>query len=388
MIKKLRRTWAEIDLDALKQNYKNIRGLVAPTTKIMAVVKADAYGHGDVRVAHALDRQGADWFAVSSISEAARLRDAGIEKPILILGYTPISRAYQLHQLQITQTVYSYEYGKKLSDALCDVGEIDIHIKIDSGMSRLGYFGENAVQEIADTVKLPNLKADGIFTHFTCADEFDDESVAFTQEQYRIFTDIISKLEQKGIVFALHHCCNSAATLCRPEYHMDMVRPGLIMYGIDPTGKSPVQLTPVMRFKSVVGMVKEKQAGNVVSYGNTYRLDKPTRIATVPIGYADGYHRALSNKGYLCRDGQKLPIIGRICMDQLMVDAGDTDLKIGDELIVFGTEKDGVTAADLAKLCDTIPYELICVLGKRVQRVYVQDGKVRHIVDYMVEENH
>jgi len=388
MIKQLKRTWAEIDLDALKQNYKNIRSLIAPATKIMAVVKADAYGHGDVRIAHVLERQGADWFAVSSISEAIRLRDSGVEKPILILGYTPISRAYQLHELQVTQTVYSPDYAQSLSDALQGVGEIDIHIKVDSGMSRLGFFGEDAADQIAQAVSLPNLHADGIFTHFTCADEFDEDSIAFTKSQYEFFADVVQKLEQKGITFSLRHCCNSAATLCYPEFHMDMVRPGIIMYGIDPTGKSPIELTPVMRFKSVVGMVKQKGAGSVLSYGNTYTLQKDTTVATVPIGYADGYHRALSNKGYLCHAGVKLPIIGRICMDQLMVDATGADLKIGDELVVFGTKEDGVTASDLAALCDTIPYELICVLGKRVQRVYVQGGKVRHIVDYMVEENH
>ena len=388
MIKQLKRTWAEIDLDALKNNYKNIKGLLSPNTKLMAVVKADAYGHGDVRVAHALERQGADWFAVSSISEATRLRQAGIEKPILILGYTPVECASELYFMELTQTVYSLDYATRLNEALNGVGQIDVHIKIDSGMSRLGFFDQDMVDEILQVVALKNLRANGIFTHFTSADEFQPKDTQFTKQQFDFFMEVVAKLEQKGVHFSLRHCCNSAASMCYPQYHLDMVRPGIIMYGIDPTGKSPIPLCPVMRFKSVVSLVKTKKKGSFVSYNNTYQLQKDTKIATVPIGYADGYQRALSSKGYLCYQGVKLPILGRVCMDKLMVYATDVPLKEGDELMVFGTQKDGITAADLAAVCGTSPYELVCILGKRVQRVYLQGGKVRDVVDYMIEENH
>lgn len=378
----LKRTWAEIDLDALTYNYHQIKQLLSPSTRFCAVVKADAYGHGDLRCAHALDRAGADWFAVSNLIEGIRLRGAGIEKPILILGYTPAERAADLCHYELTQTVYSLDFAKQLSAALNGVGSIDIHIKIDTGMSRLGFFGPDAVFQIAQTCSLPNLHATGIFTHFTSADGPTQKDEDFTALQHQRFVDTLALLKQQHITFEICHCCNSAATMLHPNYHMDMVRPGLILYGVDPTEQSHLDLRPVMRVKSVISMLKEKQAGEYVSYGNTYQLPAYTKIATIPVGYADGYQRALSNKGKVVVNNQIAPVIGRICMDQMMVDVTGIDCKVGDEVILFGTPKDGITAWQVANICDTIPYELLCILGKRVPRVYLKKGKIQEVVDY------
>ena len=371
--RQIKRTWAEIDLDAIEENYRAIRSLLGPQTKLMAVVKADAYGHGDAETAAALQTQGADWFAVSTLTEAISLREGGITRPILILGFTPVECAADLLHYQIAQTVFSLDYAQELEAALTGRPEkLAVHIKVDSGMSRLGFFGPGAVAEIAAACALPHLAEEG------------DSQRAHTRRQYQRFMAVVDALAARGVTFALRHCCNSAGTLNWPEYHLDMVRPGLILYGIAPCKNERISLRPAMRLKTVVTLVKTVAPGEYVSYGNTYETTRPTRIATLAIGYADGYQRALSAKGAAVIHGRRAPVLGRVCMDQLMVDVSQIpDVCRGDEAILFGTAEDGLTAAQVAATCGTIPYELTCILGRRVQRIYLRGGQVVDVLDYL-----
>ncbi|ERJ00999.1 alanine racemase [Bittarella massiliensis] len=383
--RQIKRTWAEIDLDAIEENYRAIRSLLGPQTKLMAVVKADAYGHGDAETAAALQSQGADWFAVSTLTEAISLREGGIHRPILILGFTPVECVGDLVRHRIAQTVFSLDYARELEQALAGGEErLDIHIKVDSGMSRLGFFGPQAVEEIAQVTALPHLRAEGIFTHFSVADEEGTAPEEHTRLQYRRFMEVVEALEGRGIAFPLRHCCNSAGTLNWPAFHLDMVRPGIILYGIAPCKNERIPLRPAMRLKTVVTLVKTVAPGEFVSYGNTYETQRPTRIATLAVGYADGYQRALSSKGSVVLHGQVAPVLGRVCMDQMMVDVSHIPgVCRGDEAILFGAEEDGLTAAQLAETCGTIPYELTCILGRRVQRIYLRGGQVVDVLDYI-----
>lgn len=375
----LKRTWATIDLRALQQNFRAIRQLLSPDCRMIPVIKADAYGHGSERCALALVDAGAEMMAVSNFEEALKLRDAGVELPILILGYTPPELAKELAAAHIVQTLLDEEYARRLSVAAsaADV-TVDAHIKLDTGMSRLGFWFQDAerdvdtVDAIERTCRLPHLAIDGIFTHFTSADEADGG--ALTDRQFADFQTAIARLEARGIHFHMRHCCNSAATLGCPEKHLDAVRPGLILYGLYPDAflKDAVALRPVMQMKSVISMLKTVPAGAEISYGRTYRADREMRVATVPIGYADGYPRAAGNRGYMLVAGKKAPVIGRVCMDQCMLDVTDIpDVYEGMTVTVFG-EDGGATLAveEVAAWQNTISYEIVCLVSKRVPRVY------------------
>lgn len=373
----LHRTWAEIDIDALIHNFRIIKD-EAGSARLMAVVKADAYGHSARNIAPVLEENGASAFAVSNIEEAITLRGCGITKPILILGYTPVSMAAQLYLNDITQSVYSPEYAKDLSDkATADGVNVKIHIKLDTGMGRIGFdCRDDSLSGINDAIAaatLPGFKFDGIFTHFAESDRSAANEDGFTDGQYGRFLRGIECFKAAGINPGVCHCCNSAAFCLDKEKHLDFCRPGIILYGLTPSPELnlPEDFIPVMTVKSVVSMVKEIKPGDTVNYGRTFKAEKPMRVATVTAGYADGYPRMLSNKGYVLINGRRAKIIGRICMDQMSVDISDIDgVKQGDEVILFGKE---LPVEELALICGTINYEIVCGISPRVPRIIIKN---------------
>ena len=375
-----KRCWAEIDLEALSENYHNIRRLLTPGCKYLAIVKADGYGHGAGTVAAHLQREGADWFGVATLEEGLRLRKSGIVRPILVLGYTDPTAAPVLSCNTITQTLFSEEYAQQLAaeahKANC---RVDCHVKIDTGMCRLGFDAEapETVPVIAALAKESDLHITGIFTHFSVADDLSENSKDFTHLQFVRFARICNLLKDAGVDVGLRHCCNSAGSLLHPEYHLDMCRIGISQYGLDPDPclRGVLPMKPAMSLYAVVTMVKEIPMGATVSYGRTYTASSPRRIATVPIGYADGYSRALSNVAYMIIRGRKAPIVGRVCMDQLMLDVTDIpETHAGDRVTVVGTDGGcSVTFDDLAKWIGTINYEVICGISKRVPRLIKVD---------------
>ena len=372
----LHRTWAEIDLDALVRNFDIIKK-EAEGAKVMAVVKADAYGHSVRIVAPILEQHGADFFAVSNIEEAITLRGCGITRPILILGYTPVSMAAQLYLNDIAQCVYSPEYAAALSERACADGvKIKAHIKLDTGMSRLGFdCRDEKLSGIEDAIAAAKLKGfifEGIFTHFAVSDRTETSEDGFTDKQYSRFCNAVKQFEAVGLTPKYRHCCNSAAFCLDKDKHFDMCRPGIILYGLTPSSdlKLKEDFIPVMTVKSVVSMVKTIGKGDTVSYGKTFTAEKQMKIATVTAGYADGYPRLLSNKGYVLINGKRANIIGRVCMDQMSVDVTDIDeVKQGDEVILFGKT---LPVEELADMCGTINYEIICGISPRVPRITVK----------------
>lgn len=385
----LKRTWAVINLDNLEFNIAKIKQKLPAQTKIMGVVKADGYGHGDRMVAKTLLDCGLDFFGVSNLDEALSLRNAGINCDILILGFTPVQMAAILAAYNITQTVFSSEYATLLNKE-CERLDIKVkaHIKIDTGMSRIGIVESksSALQEVLDIFSMNRLNISGIFTHLSSADSFDESSVEYTNRQIEHFEGLLTKLNNMGIEIPLKHVQNSAGIAFISNIHYDYARAGIIMYGVAPSDeKLSFEVKPVMELKSVVSMVKYIDSGTAVSYGRKYVSDKRIKIATVPIGYADGYPRSLSNKGYMLVNGKRANIIGNVCMDQLMLDVSDIDdVKMGDIVTVVG--KDGgeqIGFGELASLISSISYEMMCLIGKRVPRVYKKNGETIAVVEYI-----
>ena len=384
----LSRTWAEINLDNIKHNYELIRSNLDKSTKFMAVVKADAYGHGSKIISQELEKLGADWFAVSNIEEALQLRGFGISKPILILGYTPPHLAKYLSESNISQTILDENYANELLEqAKQDNIKINVHIKVDTGMSRVGFYHHNIndvmIEKIANCFDNDYLIPEGIFTHFATADFDNDEDGKHTNNQYNLFIDCINRLKNKNINFSIHHCANSAATLKHKNYHLDMVRPGIILYGLQPSSYfGEFDLRPAFTLKSVVSLIKTMECGDTVSYGKTFVAENKMKVATIPVGYADGYSRSLSNKGYIIVNGKKANILGRVCMDQMIVDITDINgVNVGDEVILFGDDK--LTIDEYSALCNTINYETVCLVGKRVPRVYFKNNKEVSVVNFI-----
>ena len=368
------RTWTEIDLSNLEHNYRALRAMLPQGCRFLGVVKADAYGHGAVQVARRLETLGAEYLAVACLDEALELRQAGITTPILILGYTPTERAEALLDNGITQTVYDVEMARALSNAAAAAGKtLKIHVKADTGMSRLGWLcgGEDqsaAVEAIAQVCALPGLEAEGIYTHFANADGDED----YTMLQFTRFLDLLEALKERGITFAIRHCAASAAALKFPCTHLDMVRPGIALYGHypDPSceGLDGPGLRPVMTLKTRVASVKAVPAGTPVSYGCTHVLDRETKLAALTIGYADGLPRLCSDRLEVLVKGSRAPIVGRICMDMCMADVTGLDVAPGDEVEVFGEH---LPIEDVAALAGTIQYELLCAVSPRVHRAYL-----------------
>jgi len=379
-------TWAEIDLNAYAHNITELRRITDKDARLMAVVKADGYGHGALEVARVALQNGAEYLGVARINEAVQLRAAGLDAPILIFGYTPPEQAETLIKYDLIQTVYSYKAARVLSEYAVKKGtKICVHIKVDSGMGRLGVLlnsnnndgshnspPKDTVEAIESISCLPGLTVGGIFTHFATADDADK---SYARTQLEVFRDFIDILGRRGLDLPLKHAANSGALINLPESHLDMVRPGIATYGLYPSAevdKNRVALKPVMTLKSRIIQLKKVPAGFNVSYGITYQTPKPTTIATVPVGYADGFSRLLSNRGHMLVNGHKVPIIGRICMDLTMLDVGGVgEAALEDEVIVFGRQADkSITADDLAAELNTINYEIVSTLTGRVARIY------------------
>ena len=393
MLDFLRRTWAQINLDALDNNITQIKSVIDPSAKLCAVVKADCYGHGYEYTAQQMQESGADWFAVSNLAEALQMRKAGIDRPVLILGYTPPDKVRELVYNDISQAVYSLSYARALSENAALYGvTVNAHIKVDTGMSRIGFLYHDSVEdypvidEIEKVCSLPGINPEGIFTHFSSADCADGE--LFTRLQYDLFLSACDRLAARGIYFEIRHCSNSAGILNYREMNFDMVRAGIILYGLYPSSavERPVKLLPVMELKTVISMLKTVPAGTPVSYGRTFTAEHEMRIATVPIGYADGYPRRLSNKMSMLVNGHRAPVIGNVCMDQTMLDVtGIDNVFEGKQITVFG--KDGgayISVDELAEKAGLINYEVLCSLSRRVPRVYIKNGSVFETTDYML----
>lgn len=371
----LRRTWAEIDVSALKHNLSVLKNL-SRNSKITCVVKANSYGHDDNIVVPILNEEGCDWFAVSNIEEAMHIRNLGVDKPILILGYTPVSFAEELHKFNISQCVFSADYAAALSNSAKEKDvTVKIHIKLDTGMGRLGFDCRSdeltEIDSAINSAKLPNLELEGIFTHFAFSDRSEEEEDGFTDEQYARFDKAISLIKSSGLNPDICHCRNSAAILKDEDKEFDLSRAGICLYGLTPSTSLTLKenLIPVMTFKSVVSMVKKIKKGDTVSYGRTFKADNDMTVATVSAGYADGYPRLLSNKGYVLINGKKANILGRVCMDQFIVDISHIEDVFADtEVILFGKD---LPVEKIAAICGTINYEIVCGIAPRVPRIAV-----------------
>ena len=376
----LRRTWAEINLDSLIYNYKKIREKTGPDIRFLGVVKADAYGHGAIMVTKALEENGADYLAVSSMDEAMELRLHDIKMPILILGHTPKDQVERLIDFNITQAVTCKAKAVEYSEEASRLNKtLKIHIKVDTGMSRLGYlcdgdFFENGVTGILEAINMPGLDAEGIFTHFAVSDEPGDKCRAYTEHQFKLFTDVINHVEEmSGKKFRLKHCANTGAVSEYPETYLDMVRPGLLLYGYGEFAKK-MGLKPVMSLKTNISTIKTYPAGTAISYGGIFVTDRTTRVGVLPYGYADGFFRSLSNKCSLMTSAGPAKQLGKICMDMCMIDVSNMQgVTVGSEIEIFGEKNPIETLSDIA---GTIPYELTCAVSKRVPRSYIKDGEV------------
>ena len=379
-MEKCNRVKAVISLDAVEHNFHEMRKNIAQDTKMIAVVKANAYGHGAVQIAHLIQNYDYIWgFATATAEEALALRKAGVMKPILILGIVFDEYYPELVRNHIRPAVCEYEEARKLSAEAVSQGEtVYIHIALDTGMTRIGFADiPESVEEIRKIAALPNLEIEGMFTHFARADEYDRSPAMVQLERYREFS---GRVAEAGVEIPLHHCSNSAGIIRVPEANLSIVRAGITIYGIYPSAQVEtdiVRLAPVMELKSHVTYVKDVEPGTAISYGGTFIADRKLRVATVPVGYADGYPRQLSNKGWVLIHGQKASILGRICMDQFMVDVTDIpDVCKGDEVTLIGRDGDEFISMDeMGELSGRFSYEFACDISTRVPRIYIKDGR-------------
>lgn len=378
-------TWAEINLDNLRFNLNNIKNLLEEDIKICGVIKADAYGHGAVEVAKLLEKEKVDYLAVARTAEGIELRQNGITLPILNLGYTPDEAFEDSIKNKITMTVYSLETAQKINEIAKSLGEkACVHVKIDSGMTRIGFQpNEESVQEIIELNKLEYIDLEGMFTHFATADEVSKEYTYKQANNYKFMSD---KLDEAGVKIAIKHVSNSAAIMDCPDLRLNMGRAGIILYGHYPSDdvfKDRLELRPAMKLKSKIGHIKQVEPGVGISYGLKYTTTGKETIATVPIGYADGFTRIQKNPKVLIK-GEVFDVVGRICMDQIMVRIDkDIDIKVGDEVILFGEGE--VTAERIAKDLGTINYEVLCMISRRVDRVYMENNELVQINSYLLK---
>lgn len=386
MKKILRPAWAEIDLDAIAYNTKNIKELIG-NKELIAVVKANCYGHGTISILPTLLENGVSRFAVAMLSEALEIRENNITAPVMILGFTPLYLGEELVTNNIEQTVYDLEYAKELSNIALKLNKkAKIHIAIDTGMGRIGFLpNKKSIDDITNICSLEGIEVVGIFTHFSTSDE---QNKDYTYEQYSKITNLVDELSRRGINIPLKHVANSGAIIDLPETYLDAVRAGIILYGYYPSNeinKNNLNLKPALTLKATITNVKPLEKGMYISYGRTYKTSRETIVATIPVGYADGYIRKLGENGKVIIDGKFAPIIGRICMDQFMIDVTDIpNVKIGDEVILLG-EKDGLkyNADDMAEKLDTINYEVTCMIKSRIPRVYLKDNTIIDIKNHI-----
>ncbi|TDT63700.1 alanine racemase [Fonticella tunisiensis] len=386
MFEHYRPYYAEINLDNFRHNFREVKRLAAGK-KIIGVIKADGYGHGAVELARVLEEENVDYFAVAVITEAIELRKSGFKKPILILGYTPETFAKEIVEYDITQGVFTYELAEAISkEAQRQNKTARIHIKLDTGMGRVGFLPyEDSVKRIRDISKLKNICMEGIFTHFAASDEKDKSFSYFQMER---FTKMIDILAGEGIEFEIKHMANSAAIIDLKDSYFDAVRPGIMLYGYYPSdevNRDIISLKPVMSLKARIVHIKEVPENTPISYGRKFYTRRMSKIATLPFGYADGYTRLLYGKSHVIVNGRLAPIVGRICMDQCMADVTECgDVNVGDEIIVMGSQNGvSITADDIAANLGTINYEVLCTVSKRVPRVFVENGEIVKVKNYI-----
>ena len=379
------RTWAEIDLDSLAHNIHSIRKVTGANCEIMAAVKADAYGHGVIACSKEMISCGVNRFAVATLDEAIELRHAGITEPILVLNHIDESLFSKSILFDVTHTVYTYKYAELLSNSCKKLNKKSkVHIKIDTGMGRIGFpMNKNTIDTIKEISSLPFIIIEGIYSHFSTADTDDKEYCKF---QYDNFTNICNELERENIEIPYKHIANSAAICNFPDTHFNIVRPGIILYGLLPSNDfytNSVSLKPVMTLKSTVLYIKELDSDMSISYGRNFITDRKSKIATIAVGYGDGYMRALSGKASVIINRERAPVVGNICMDQCMVDITDmkVDVNVGDEVILFGKD---LPANDVAEQAGTISYEIVTSVGRRVPRVYIKNGKIENVLNYLL----
>ena len=379
---------AEVDLNAIAHNVSELRRITSSAARLMAVVKANAYGHGLKEVARKALQNGAAALGVARIDEGIQLRKAGLDAPVLIFGHTPPTLAHNLVEFDLTQTVFSYKTAEPLSRTGIDCGKkIKVHLKVDTGMGRLGLLPDRArssspgsqingpaMSEVESIARLPNLELEGIYTHFATADISDK---SYAQKQFKMFMDFLDRLRRAGLEIPLKHAANSGAIIDMPETHLDMVRAGISIYGLYPSDevhKSRLSLRPAMELKAPIVHLKKVPAGFKISYSSTHETEKPTTIATVPIGYADGLNRLLSSRGHMLVRGHKAPIVGRICMDHTMLDVGHIpEIDLADEVIIFGKQGElSITVDEIASTINTINYEIVSTIMDRVPRIYIE----------------
>lgn len=367
------RTYSIIHLDSVFHNIDTVKKQVGEDTKILAIVKANAYGHGAVSIAKAIQDK-VYGFAVATVREALELRNNGIDNFILILGYACKAEYETMIRNNITFAILSREMAEDISECAVRLNmTARCHIKINTGMNRIGFpVNDESVREIEEICHMSNMDCEGIFMHFATADELDK---TFSRRQFELFMELINKLSDRGITFAIRHCANSAAIMDMPEYKLDMVREGIVLYGLLPSDevRKDIEFKPVMEIKSHVIFVKDLPAGEGISYGRTFVTDRNMRVATIAIGYADGYPRSLSSKGYVLIHGKKAPILGRVCMDQMMVDVTDIPETAVEDVVTIVGEDNGavITVEELAELSNRFNYEFVCDVSERVERKYV-----------------
>lgn len=378
------RVTANVDLDAIRSNILNTRKILEANTMILTIIKADGYGHGAVPIAKALNDI-VDGFGIAIIEEGIELRRAGINKPLLILGYTPKEQYHLLVEYSITQTIFQKSAAYELSkEALRQNKKAKIHIKLDTGMTRIGFDDDlDSLMSIVEIATYEGIEIEGIFSHFACADESDKTSAYKQLQRYLAFVD---KLEAKGVYIPIKHIANSAGIIDMPDARLNMVRSGICTYGLYPSGevnKEAISLKPALEIKTHVSYVKEVEPGVGVSYGSTYVTDKKTTIATIPVGYGDGYPRQLSSKGRVLIHGKTAPIIGRVCMDQFMVDVTEIEnVEQGDVVTIIGREgEEFISVEEVADMAYSFNYEFICNIGKRVPRIYFKNNQIYEIRD-------
>lgn len=385
-----RPVWAEINLDNLNHNIKEVRKNVQKGSLIMAVVKANGYGHGSVEIAKTFLENGADRLAVAILTEAIELRNSGIEAPILVLGYTPNNQFDKVLKYDLIQTIYNYKDAKILSKAAIDMErEALIHIKIDTGMNRIGFPpNKEAIDKIVEINKLANINIEGIYTHFARADERDKE---YTKDQFKKYIDVSNLLKEKGVDIKIKHVSNSAAIIDLEDYNLDMVRAGIMIYGYYPSNevdRENIKLKPAMNLKARVSHIKIVPKETGISYGQIFKTKRKSKIATLPLGYADGFTRLLTGKAEVYVKGKRVKVVGKICMDQCMIDVTEVDdIQVGDEVLIFGYgDEDYPNLNELAEKIETINYEILCMISRRIPRVYISEGKIVKIRDYLLDK--
>ncbi len=382
-----RRAWSEVHLDRLKYNFSVCKKNLQPDCEIMAVVKANAYGHCDKVIAPYLQKLGCKWFAVSNLKEAIHIRDAGIDQNILMLGYSSPEYTSYILDYDINQTITSLEHAKSFEKHIPLNKKIKAHVKIDTGMDRLG-LKYDTIDEYCDIIekinKLSYISLEGIFTHFAVADSDQKDDVEYTKSQQKLFSDIVNELENRNIFIKYKHIFNSAGATYYKDFESSFARYGIMLYGLKPNyfTKLPEELKPVMELKTIVTHIKNISKGDFVGYGRNFEAQDDMKIATLSIGYADGYSRLLSSKSYVLVNGKKAKSIGSICMDQMMIDVTNINVKVGDTATLFGSDQDKFILADeLANLSGTIGYEIVCGITQRVPRIIIEDGKILDVIE-------